>query len=115
MSTRTMRSLVKCTVAASVLGAAALAASAAPASAASVVYFFGGYNQEVICTPGTTHGLNSGLARGFYAVSNGCGTRVWLQGGTGWTYCLSPHAFVYLPTWAEWPIKAGISTNPAQC
>jgi hypothetical protein len=120
MSPRTMKPLVKFAAAASALSAVALTASAIPASAAApVAYFYGsGYNQEIECVPPTTHGLESGAARGFTAVSNGCVGRLWLHqfsDGSGWSYCVGPHQFRYLPTWAEFPAQALVSKNTATC
>lgn len=116
MPVRLARSLVKFTVAASVLSVAALTVSAIPASATGVLELYGAaYNQEIICTPPGTHGAESASARGFVAVANNCGTRVWLEGVTGWTYCISPNTYVLLPTWAQFPDEAGVSTNKNAC
>lgn len=112
----TKAALVKFTVAATVLSAAALTVSAIPASASASALFQGhSFNQSIICTPPGTHGMESGHAFGFYYVANGCGTRIWLQGSTGWTFCISPYAQEYIPSWAQFPAKAGVSTNRAAC
>jgi hypothetical protein len=117
--TRTMRSLVILTATGSALCAAALTMSAVPASATSVAWFYGAaYNQEIICTPPTTHGLESASARGFVAASNGCSTRVWLHqfsDGSGWSYCISPNKYVTIPDWAQFPEQALVSENTAPC
>jgi hypothetical protein len=117
MSPRTMKSLVKFTAAASVLSAAAATVSAVPASASTpyVLLFGNRADQQVICTPNTTHGAQSYPDFGFFYVSNNCAYRVWLQGNSGWTFCTSPGASQPIPNWAAFPAKIGISSNKAPC
>ena len=127
MSTRIMKSLAKFTVAATVAGAAALTASTLPASASASAYAVlygngnpnnGPYNQEVICTPPGTHGVQSSLLFGIYAIQNYCGGRLWLHqysDGSGWSYCVSPHGYASPPGWAQFPAQLLISENTAPC
>lgn len=124
MSARSIKSLATFTAAAIVLCAAALAALALPASAAmatDVVLYSAainsdsqGSNQIIGCQAGN-HGVTEGSLGGVIAVANGCGVRVWLQGGSGWTFCVSPHQYTTLPDSDEFPTVVGVSTNRAAC
>jgi hypothetical protein len=125
MPTRIMKSLVKFTAAASVIGAAALTASTIPAAASTYAILYGSgnpnngpYNQEVICTPPGPHGVQSSLLDGIYAIQNFCGGRLWLHqfsNGSGWSYCVSPHGYASPPGWAQFPAQLLISQNTAHC
>lgn len=123
MSTCIKRLLVALASVASALGTVALMATATPASAAttasSAAFFYGAaYNQEIICTEGVDHGLDTANARGWVAVSNECGTRLWIyQYGseTGWSYCISPHTYVLLPTNLQFAESAWVSRNASAC
>jgi hypothetical protein len=117
---RIMKSLATFTAAASVIGAAALTASAPPAAASTAqVQLFGtSGNQNFICTPPGTHGIQQLLLFGITAVTNQCGTRVWLHqfsNGSGWSYCVSPRSAVLLPAWAEFAAQLLVSQNTAHC
>jgi hypothetical protein len=125
MSSRTMKSLVKFTAAASVISAAALTASTLPAAASTFAVLYGNgnpnngpYNQEVVCTPPGTHPVQSALLFGIYAIQNFCGGRLWLHqfsNGSGWSYCVSPHGYADPPGWAQFPAQLLISQNTAAC
>ncbi len=125
MSPRNMKSLAKFTAAATVLSAAALTASALPASASTyaVLYGYGNpnngpYNQEVICTPPGTHGVQAAALGGIYAIQNFCGGRLWLHqfsNGSGWSYCVPPHGYASPPGWAQFPAQLLVSQNTADC
>jgi hypothetical protein len=126
MSSRSMKSLVKFAAAASVISAAALTASTLPAAASTtyaVLYGSGNpnngpYNQEIPCTPPTTHPVQSALLSGIYAIQNFCGGRMWLHqysNGSGWSYCVSPHGYADPPGWAQFPAQLLISENTAAC
>lgn len=122
MSPRTIKSLAKFAAAATVLSTAALTAATLPASAAAYSVLYGaatnslsqGSNQDIRCAPGN-YGVEEDVLSGVIAVWNGCGTRLWLKGGAGWTYCVSPNHYVTLPGWAQFPTQAGVSTNKANC
>lgn len=115
MSPRIMKSLAKFTAAATVLSAAALTVSTLPASAGTKIVLYGTADDTYIgCITGN-HGVNEPNLFGVTAVANGCGVRVWLKGGTGWTYCVSPNQYAALPGWAQWPTVVGVSTNTAHC
>jgi hypothetical protein len=120
MPTRIMKSLATFIAAASVVSAAALTASALPASAATAqLKLFGeGGNEDFICTPPGTHGIQQLLLMGITGVTNECGTRVWLHqfsNGSGWSYCVSPRTPVLLPAWAEFANQLLVSQNTAAC
>jgi hypothetical protein len=124
MSTRIIRSFARLTATATVVSAAALTASALPASASTyaVLYGYGnannGFDQDVICTPPGTHGVETSALDGVIAVQNFCGTRLWLHqfsNGSGWSYCVSPRSYATLPGWAEFPAQLLISENTAAC
>jgi hypothetical protein len=125
MSPRIMKSLAKIAAAASVASAAVLTASVLPASAATYAILYGSgnpnngpFNQEVICTPPGTHGVESGLLDGIVAIQNFCGGRLWLHqysNGSGWAYCVSPHGYANPPGWAQFPAQLLISQNTAAC
>lgn len=107
-----------------VLYAAAVTASALPASAsmatevelcsAAINSDSQGSNQDIACSAGN-HGVTETTFGGVIAVADGRGVRVWLQGASGWTFCVSPHQYTTLPGWAEIPTVAGVSTNTAGC
>jgi hypothetical protein len=120
MSTRIMKCFARFTATATVVSAAALMASALPASAATDVQLWGNSdaNQYVICTPPGTHGVEEDILYGISAVTNNCGTRVWFHqfsNGSGWSYCVSPHNEVLVPSWAQFPAQLLVSENSAAC
>lgn len=118
MSPRITRRFVKSIAAASLLSAAALTAYAIPAQAAGQVLLEGslGY-QSIGCYVGH-HGVQTYLLDNIYYVSNSCINRVWFHeyaDGSGWSYCISPHAGVYIPGQYQWPKDVFISGNTAAC
>jgi hypothetical protein len=49
-------------------------------------------NQDIGCTVGDRGGTETTLS-GVIAVANNRGVRRWLEGGSGWTYCISPYQY----------------------
>lgn len=99
------------------VSAAALIASATPASAAAQVTLQGTNGAEHIACQTGNYGVRSDIG-GVTSVSNGCGVRVWLEqfsDGSGWHYCISPHADVSLPGNRQFPRRVYVSTNTAHC
>jgi len=100
------------------VASAALATTAAlalPASAAANVTLIGqGGNQGALCSPAETHNVNTWIWP-VEDLNNGCGSRVWLHGDTGWTYCVSPGHDVLVPSAYRDPINFQITSNKSAC
>lgn len=120
MSTLTIKSLVKSIAVAGTLGVSvALVAAATPASASAEFVLYGSRTfWQYNCVAGQ-YGVELTTTGPIAHVANGCSGRVWLhqyKGGTGWSYCISPHAaFTAIPSAYQDPYGVSLSANGAAC
>ena len=122
MSRPGVKSLVKSIAVASALGAgvAALVASATPASAATYFTLIGTSGSETYqCIPGMQYGVLQPNIGGVHHVNNPCSGRVYLyqyKGGSGWSYCISPHAsYASVPANRSTGYGVAESSNTSAC
>jgi hypothetical protein len=53
-----------------------------------------------------------------YAITNACGTRVWVHqyaNNTGWSFCISPYVFGRVNAGYRNPGNIQVSSNPRDC
>jgi hypothetical protein len=89
----TFRSLA---VAGTISACVGLVVSATPAEAATYFTLIGTRSSWTYqCIPGMQYGVLPTNIGGVNHVNNGCSGRIYLyhyKGGSGWSYCISPHA-----------------------
>lgn len=114
----TSRSLA---VAGTLSACVALVASATPASAATTYFTLIGTKSSWTyqCIPGVQYGVLPTDIGGVDHVNNGCSGRVYLyqyKGGSGWSYCISPHAaYASVPYSRSSGYGAAESTSTKAC
>jgi hypothetical protein len=120
MPTLTIKSLVRSIAVAGALSVSLAVASATPASAATYFTLIGTKSSWTYqCTPGTQYGVTPTWIGGVHHVNNGCGGRVYIyqfKGGSGWSYCISPHAaYAAVPSSYTNANGASETTSTAAC
>ena len=113
----TVRSLM---VAGTLSTCAALVASATPAEAATYFTLIGTKSSWTYqCIPGMQYGVLPTNIGGVDHVNNGCSGRIYLyqyKGGSGWSYCISPHAaYAAVPSSRSSGYGAAESKSTAAC
>jgi hypothetical protein len=114
-SRRARAALTLASVLTAALTTAALATPASAATSASVLLL--GENGVLTYPCSGTYGVLVDYGP-FLQLDNPCSDRVWLHqhsNGSGWSYCVSPHADVSLPESVSAPGNLQVSGNTAAC
>lgn len=121
MPRTTMKSIVRSIAVAGTLSVSvATVAFATPASATTYFTLIGTKASWTYqCTPNLQYGVQQADLGGVHHVNNACGGRIMLyqfKGGSGWSFCISPHAaYATVPDNRSTGYGAVETTSTAAC